>query len=62
MNFSQCIQITKVILFFISGIISSDSAEWKAHDPQIILKIEMQYLKNELFVSINPFQIDFLFL
>ena len=27
-----------------------------------MLKIEVQHLKNELFVSINPFQINVLFL
>ena len=37
-------------------------AEWKAHDPHIILKIEAQYVKNELFVSFNPIQINIPFL
>ena len=37
-------------------------AEWKAHDPHIILKIEAQYIKNELFVSFNPIQINIPFL
>ena len=61
-NFSQCILIAKGILFLFPALIRSNSAERKAHDPDIILKIEVQHLKNELLAGINPFEINVLFL
>ena len=59
-NFSQCILIAKGILFLFPALIRSNSAERKAHDTDIILKIELYTtLKN---LSINPSQINVPFL
>ena len=60
MNFLQIAH--KVYYFLFLALIRQKSAEWKAHDPRIIFKIEVQHLKNEMFVSINQFQINVSFL
>ena len=42
MNFSQCIQIIRGLF---PALVREDLVDWKAHEPQIILKIEVQQLK-----------------
>ena len=55
-------QTAQVILFLFLAPIRKNSAEWKAHDPQTIFKIEIQHLKYEMFASINQFQVKVPFL